>query len=161
MNMLVDHPVTHLSSQRLVASASAIKSVSALMAIDEARHRWFFVKEAFAPDVVRHAMADANVGGGDLVVDPFCGSGTVPLQAAIEHRPAAGIEVNPFLAFVTRTKLLQCDPSTLEAAAENLVHLARRGTRRSPLEGYSTFSKTPGAKKWLFAVPVLRAFETA
>src|SRR5713101_5973866 len=84
-----------------------VTSVSALAAVEHPRHRWYFFKEAFSPEVVRRAAADTGCRPNDLIVDPFCGSGTVPLQASLDGFQFAGVEVNPFLAFVTRAKLRQ------------------------------------------------------
>lgn len=135
-------------------------SVSALDSVGQARHRWYFFKEAFSSEVVKRATKDAGCNADDLIFDPFCGSGTVTLQSALDGHRSAGIEVNPFLAFVARTKLKQCSPATFEAHAEDAIRRAKRG-KRSPLEGYSTFTATSDASKWLFNVSVLRAFEAA
>jgi SAM-dependent methyltransferase len=123
-------------------------------------HRWYPFKEAFSPRLVERAASESDVEAKDTVLDPFCGSGTVPVAAA--HRGAAGVgvEVNPFMAFVSRTKLLRVDPSTLRRALPRLVAAAKRGDK-SPLERFSTFSSAGGAEKWLFNPPVLRAFEGA
>lgn len=133
-------------------------SVSALDAVTAPRHRWYFLKEAFSPEIVKRALEDANCQPGDVIADPFCGSGTVPLQAALEGHHSSGVEVNPFLAFVARTKLLQCRPTALEDQLELAVKGARRG-RKSKLIGFSTFTKRRGLPKWLFNDEVLQAFE--
>jgi hypothetical protein len=134
--------------------------VSALDSAKHARHRWYFFKEAFSPDIVKLALKDTGCDKGDLVVDPFCGSGTVTLQATLAGQPAVGTEVNPFLAFVARTKLEHCRATTLEARAEAVTRGARRG-RTSPLAGFSTFSRRRGHGRWLFNDGVLEAFEGA
>lgn len=122
------------------------------------RHRWYFVKEAFSPHIVAKALEDAQCTKTDLVLDPFCGSGTVPLATSLCGYRAIGYEVNPFLAFISRTKLLQCDPPTLGLTARHVITQAKQGAK-SPLETFSTFSQAGGAQKWLFNEAVLRAFE--
>lgn len=149
-----------LTTDPVTPSIREIKSVSALEAANSPRHRWYFFKEAFSPEVVQRAASDAGCCGEDLIVDPFCGGGTVPVQAAIDGYRSAALEVNPFLAFVARAKLGQCDPELFETLADEAARSATR-ERKSPLEGYSTFTKTVGAEKWLFNIPVLRAFEGA
>jgi DNA modification methylase len=145
-------------------SVAALTTVSALDAATKPRHRWYFFKEAFSPEVVDMAVVDAGCVPGDSIVDPFCGSGTVPVQAALSGHVGAGVEVNPFLAFVTRTKLSDCRPECLEARAEDAVKAARIG-RRSPLAEFSTFSEdgiqSQKQQKWLFNRSVLDAFEGA
>jgi hypothetical protein len=122
------------------------------------RHRWYFFKEAFSPNLVNYAMDDCGCERGDLVVDPFSGSGTVALTAALACRPALGIEVNPFLAFVARSKLSQCDPALVRQELPSLVAGIEKGAP-SHLEQFSTFSEQEGRKKWLFNKEILRSFE--
>jgi hypothetical protein len=135
-------------------------NVSALDAATRPRHRWYFVKEAFSPDIVNHALTETNCSPTGTVYDPFCGSGTVPLEAAIKGHQARAVEVNPFLAFVSRTKLRSVDPDTLLWLSASLVSKIEKG-KRSWLEGYSTFSPQPSLKKWLFNLQVLRGFDAA
>ncbi|HET8891154.1 MAG TPA: hypothetical protein VFQ41_19785 [Candidatus Angelobacter sp.] len=125
-----------------------------------ARHRWYLIKEGFSPKLVNAAMDAVNIGKEDVVIDPFCGCGTVPVTAAERGVSAIGIEVNPFLSFVSKTKLSTCASRELEDAAASVsAALQRTSNVRSPLEGYSTFSKSTKRSKWLFNAQVLRSFE--
>jgi DNA modification methylase len=49
---------------------------------------------------------------GDLILDPFCGSGTVLLEALLSGRNAAGIDSNPLARLISRVKTRKYD--TLE-----------------------------------------------
>ena len=69
---------------------------TSLDARNEARHRWYWVKEGFSPLLVQSAIEAELCCPTDLVVDPFCGSGTVPLEALRRQMSTAGAEVNPF-----------------------------------------------------------------
>jgi hypothetical protein len=133
-------------------------SVSALDSAEYARHRWYFFKEGFSPAIVDYAIVDAKIRAGALIIDPFCGSGTVPLQAALKGFRGHGIEVNPFLTFVARTKLANCSIRAFDVMLSRAKAGVQRGAK-SPLEGFSTFSWKRGIEKWLFNRPVLRAFE--
>jgi hypothetical protein len=135
-------------------------SVSALDTTSLARHRWYFFKEAFSPDIVTHAITETSCKPGDLVVDPFSGSGTTALEAARNGLSARGSEVNPFLAFVGRTKLTNPPSATLESLTADIIRFACKG-KQSPLQGFSTFTATKRAKKWLFNDSVLQAFTGA
>lgn len=42
---------------------------------------------------------------GDIILDPFSGSGTVPLEAAISQRGAIGIDRNPYSVLLSEAKL--------------------------------------------------------
>lgn len=55
---------------------------------------------------------------GDTILDPFSGSGTVPLEAAIENRGAIGIDRNPYSILLSKAKL---DPPATEKEAKELA----------------------------------------
>jgi len=122
------------------------------------RHRWYFVKEAFSPGLVEEAMSAADCESGDVVLDPFCGSGTSLLAATGQGAEAVGCEVNPFLAFVSRTKLSAGGHRSLKKHFSAVEQGVERG-KKSPLEGNSTFTASSHAKKWLFNTEVVRSFE--
>ena len=142
----------------LTDSVEDIYSTSALDVLKHPRHRWYFIKEAFSPTLVSRAIADSQCNENDLIIDVFCGGGTVPVSAALEGYNTIGFEVNPFLAFVAKAKLLQCSPKTIDKYLEDVTNQASQGAPSS-LETYSTFSDEGKAKKWLFNTEVLRAFE--
>jgi len=62
-------------------------------------HRWFRYREGFSPALI------TELGLGEHILDPFCGSGSIMVGAAQQHRTAVGIDVNPLAAFVSRVKL--------------------------------------------------------
>jgi DNA modification methylase len=94
-------------------SVGGLNSTSALDVLSLPRHRWYFIKEAFSPNLVSQAIKDSKCNKNDLIIDVFCGGGTVPVTAALEGYSTIGFEVNPFLAFIAKTKLLQCNPRRL------------------------------------------------
>jgi hypothetical protein len=53
---------------------------------------------------------------GDLVVDPFAGAGTIPLEAALRGRNALGADISPYARILSEAKL--CPPDSLEAALD-------------------------------------------
>jgi DNA modification methylase len=126
--------------------------------ISRPRHRWYFIKEAFAPGLVQKAMEHAHCTEDCVIIDPFSGSGTVPLVATLAKCRSIGFEVNPFLAFLSKAKLLQVEPTTL---AEHAILLTEKAsTSEAPfLDGFSTFSSNGKTAKWLFNQQVIRAFK--
>jgi DNA modification methylase len=42
---------------------------------------------------------------GELVLDPFAGSGTVAVECAVRHRRSINIDINPYALEVTQKKL--------------------------------------------------------
>lgn len=141
-----------------IISESFLLNYNARDSSNLARHRWYFIKEAFTPKLIEKAIEDSECEKGDPLIDPFCGSGTVPLVASLKGYRGIGIEVNPFLSFLSHTKLLQCDPKDLDDKMDVLTSSVRKGVA-SRLESFSTFSKAGGAKKWLFNQEVLKAFQ--
>jgi hypothetical protein len=121
------------------------------------RHRWYYFKEGFSPTLVEMALDELHCSERS-VFDPFCGSGTVALTCRLNDIPTLGYEVNPFLAFLGNTKLLQANPHSFELSLRDVTEAAHRGTV-SPLEEESTFCETSDTAKWLFNRDVLRGFE--
>ena len=82
-------------------------------------HRWYPLLEAFSPRFV-DAVLDEYAQGSKVVLDPFGGTGTVPLTAAQSGRQGLYCELNPVLQYVTDvkysvSKLMQCDKDMLAA----------------------------------------------
>ena len=134
-----------------IATASDIRN--------EPRHRWYWVKEGFSPFLVQTAIKSEGCVLTDLVVDPFCGSGTVPLESARCQMPSAATEVNPFLAFAAITKTLTATESSVSLWCERATQSIHRGNY-SPLIGFSTFAKTK-QHRGLFNQSVLKGFRGA
>lgn len=56
------------------------------------------------PNIARELIA-AHTLPGQLVVDPFCGSGTVPLEAFLAGREVIASDSNPYAFVLTKAKL--------------------------------------------------------
>jgi len=95
--------------------------------LDEPIHRWFNYKEGFSKRLVTRLLAEqVRVEGKSIsFLDPFCGVGTSLLavedtfsQLGATSITLRGIEVNPFIKFVARTKLSwdRYDPAYLMRA---------------------------------------------
>lgn len=76
---------------------------------------------------------------GQLVVDPFCGSGVIPLEAAIRGRRVVAGDVNPYGVMLTRAKLLAPANETAALALLErrwraaLPRVSKQDLRRVPL----------------------------
>jgi hypothetical protein len=69
------------------------------------------LKSSIAHDLIRTYSRP-----GDLVIDPFAGSGTIPLEAALLGRRVFAADISPYAKFLTTAKLNP--PSCLEEAIE-------------------------------------------
>lgn len=72
-------------------------------------------------NVVRRALEAAGVGPGDLVLDPFSGSGVPLSEAAVLGARVVGCDVNPVAVELTRVTLDPPDPAVVRGAIGRLL----------------------------------------
>ena len=132
---------------------------NALQTRDLPRHRWYFYKEGFSPSLVKKAIEENNLSPNDIILDPFNGSGTVTLTAAIEGIKSYGFEVNPFTSFLSQTKAYNVSKKEFKILADKTSLECLKG-KNSFLNTYSTFTKNKhkGSNKWLFNKDVLKSY---
>jgi DNA modification methylase len=95
-------------------------------------HRWWPYVQGFSAEWVETVLRRYGVGPGSVVLDPFCGSGTVPAAARSLGAAAVGTDLLPIAAFVARAKLTwDVAPERLRSAAERI--LAGGDAPRRPL----------------------------
>ena len=71
----------------------------------------------FIPQIASRAIS-LLTKPNDLVVDPYCGSGTTLVESALLHRRSIGFDLNPLAILIARTKL----KPVAENALEKLTH---------------------------------------
>src|SRR4051795_3164525 len=89
------------------------------------------------PAALTHAFIARYSRPGDVVLDPFSGRGTTPLQACAEGRIGVGNDLNPFAHLLTAAKV---QPATRAEATTRLAGL--RLARKSEAGGWA--SPAPG-----------------
>lgn len=89
----------------------------------------------------------------DLIVDPFCGCGSIALEAAANHRCIVAGDWNPYAVLLTRAKLFP--PSNLEAA-EKILAEAWKLSQREYLSRQD-LRKVPSWVRGFFAPNTLRS----
>ena len=72
------------------------------------------------PAALSHAFVGRYSRRGDVVIDPFSGRGTTPLQACAEGRIGVGNDLNPFAHLLTAAKV---EPATRADTATRLTAL--------------------------------------
>ena len=72
------------------------------------------------PAALTHAFIARYSRPGDVVLDPFSGRGTTPLQACAEGRVGVGNDLNPFAHLLTAAKV---EPATRAQAMTRLAQL--------------------------------------
>ena len=100
---------------------------------DHAFHDWYRFVLAFPPHLVRTYLQDFGLQPGQVVLDPFCGTGTTLIEAKLNGINSVGLEANPFAQFASSVKTdWDIDPDALvanarEVANDTLRRLAAQG----------------------------------
>ncbi len=94
---------------------------------DQLTHQIHPYPAKLLPSIAHFFMrASAVVKPGSLVLDPFCGSGTVALEASLAgHRPLVA-DANPLSLLITKVKTTRYDPLELRALTTRVVQRAAR-----------------------------------
>lgn len=58
---------------------------------------------------------------GELVLDPFCGSGVTVIEAVIRKRRAIGFDLNPFAVYLTETLILGNKCKEIDKSASKII----------------------------------------
>jgi len=90
----------------------------------ELTHCYHQYPAKFIPQLAR-ALLKKYTRPCDVVWDPFCGSGTLILEAFRLKRNSIGTDVNPTATLISRTKSTPLNPSILKEANENLFELIK------------------------------------
>ncbi len=111
----------------------------------------------FPPQFARDAIL-TNSKSGDVVLDPFAGRGTTPLEALLNSRQAIAADINPVAACITGAK---SDPPRLpivEGRLEQLKYAWREKVRsRNTNENLTPFFKRAFSTTTLSQIIFLRS----
>ena len=77
---------------------------------------------------VAHFLVEAFTNPGDLVVDPFAGAGTVPLEAALQGRSTFSLDLGTLAYCVTSAKVRPPEPEELTKRVQQLGRFLKRAT---------------------------------
>lgn len=96
-------------------------------------HRWWPYVQGFSAEFVRDTCQRFEVGKGSVVLDPFCGSGTVPTEVRLLGARGIGIDLMPITAFVAAAKQeWNARPAKLRELAERVASDRRPPTLAPP-----------------------------
>ncbi len=89
---------------------------------DKAFHDWYRFVLSFPPHLVKNYISKFGLGAKDVLLDPFCGTGTTLVEAKKNLIPSIGIEANPFAAFASDVKTdWSVNPNLLLSQAGEIV----------------------------------------
>ncbi|TFF92007.1 hypothetical protein EU545_02330 [Candidatus Thorarchaeota archaeon] len=84
-------------------------------------HRWTKYIEGFSEEFVFDAFNRFSLEEGNLVLDPFAGSGTVNVCAKMRNLDSVGVEINPTICRILRAKTnWRTDPRSILNTYEKL-----------------------------------------
>ena len=86
---------------------------------------------------------------GLTVLDPFCGSGTVLLEAALRGHSAIGIDINPIARLISKVKTTRLDVVSLLHRADQTLRRARAARRNDGVETLPAYWFLAGARRAL------------
>ena len=150
VEMAGDRDVARLLAQALdVAPAPEITPGSAQDDPDRAHVHGFHTYAARMHPTTAARLVGGFSEAGDTLLDPFCGSGTVLVEAMLAARRAVGIDLSPLAARLAKLKTTPRDERSIEAmvaAAQSIAAFAdarreqRAGaTRRYPPDDVNSF----------------------
>lgn len=67
-------------------------------------HSWFKYREGFSHTLIKELLRRCELNDNEYVLDPFCGSGTTVVEAALNGFSGIGIDINPMSAFISEVK---------------------------------------------------------
>jgi DNA modification methylase len=71
---------------------------------DRSFHDWYRFVLSFPPHLVRDYFRDFGIDNKNVVLDPFCGTGTTVVEAKKAGITSYGLEANPMAALASRVK---------------------------------------------------------
>ena len=103
-----------------------------MLSEDRPIHDWYRFVLSFPPHLVREYVDRFELETGDVVLDPFCGTGTTMVEAKKLGIESVGIEAVPMSAFAARTKLLwNISPADLATDAHLIAAAANAEIEQS------------------------------
>jgi 16S rRNA G966 N2-methylase RsmD len=96
-------------------------------------HRWFRYSAGFAAQWVEQVLSELKIGDSHIVLDPFAGSGTVPVVCDTLGIKSIGVEAHPIVARICKAKLLWI--TSVERFAD-FASQVLRGARDRKLKTY-------------------------
>jgi DNA modification methylase len=92
---------------------------------DRAAHDWYRFVLSFPPHLVQKHLKDFAIQPDQIVLDPFCGTGTTVVECKKLGIPSVGVEANKMAWFAGTTKVnWHTNPDRLIAHATQIAELA-------------------------------------
>ena len=110
----------------VTAEATVPSGVNGILPGDMPVHSWYSFVLSFPPHLVREYLRRFDIGPTAMVLDPFSGTGTTPVECKKLGIPGCGIEAIPVVHFAGSTKVdWAIDHGELIGHAERVAATAR------------------------------------
>ena len=102
------------------------RSVSYQLSKKDMLHSWLKYKEGFSADLVNTILDDMGALPGDLIMDPFMGSGTTALVCQMRGINSVGFDIMPISAVSIKAKanVMRYDTKEIESLISDFQALA-------------------------------------
>jgi len=98
----------------------------------EVTHSYHQYPAKFVPQLARELIKNYT-GEGELIWDPFCGSGSLNVEAFRNNRHSIGTDINPTAVLISRVKTTPLDPHKLSLYREELLEAANSSIIRNKI----------------------------
>ena len=96
-------------------------------------HRWFRYSAGFAAEWVEQVLDDWQIGAEQVVLDPFAGSGTVPVVCDNGRIRSVAVDAHPMVARICKAKLSWSTPVERFTDFAGAVIRRAQGVERSQI----------------------------
>ncbi|MCY4060906.1 MAG: DNA methyltransferase [Chloroflexi bacterium] len=107
---------------------------------DRPVHEWYRFVLSFPPHLVRHYVEKLGVARGQLILDPFCGTGTTLVEAKKLGIASVGVEANAMAHFAASVKTdWDVEPGELADFGQEIAARLNGSVPESLLAGNSNY----------------------
>lgn len=91
-------------------------------------HQWFSYREGFSYELIYSLLKGSGANPKEVIIDPFCGSGTTNVVAALNGFNTLGLDVNPMSSFITKAKTTHYSEYDLNQTSELLKEFSNNSS---------------------------------
>jgi DNA modification methylase len=121
--------ITSAGDDALATQLTAALTVSESAPNDDLTHGFHTYPARMHPRLARELIA-GSTRAGDLVLDPFCGSGTVLVEAFVAGCRPQGVDLNPLALRIAEVHCNLRDAASRQRFEANLLSVGRASTER-------------------------------
>lgn len=123
-------PLDHFAIAAMVTSYKPIPkltnaTVNRVQVNDQPVHDWYRFVLSYPPHLVSDYLVKFGVVPGQVILDPFCGTGTTLVESKLRGIASVGVEAHPMAHFASVVKTdWSIDPQGLQEHAAHIASLA-------------------------------------